>query len=57
MLGHNVRATSEFYTCTAKVPGKCPFVRLLSRALQALTGCYLSVIFSVVDFGNILAIQ
>ena len=24
MLGHNVRAVSEFYTRTAKMPGKCP---------------------------------
>ena len=24
MLGHNIRAVSEFYTRTAKMPGKCP---------------------------------
>ena len=33
VIGHNVLAVSEFfYTCTAKMPGKCP-VSLLSRAL------------------------
>ena len=24
MLGHNVQAVAEFYTHTAKMPGKCP---------------------------------
>ena len=32
MLGHNVWAVSEFYTCTAKNAQKMYCVRLLSRA-------------------------
>ena len=39
VLGHNVRAVSEFYTRTAKMPGKCP-----------VSDCYLELCYIIQDY-------